>query len=98
MAYVLRGDTQIADSLCQEVLARVPPEDWSSLSTILNVCVYVYAHTGQSEKAIGIIDELMSRPSNMSLFDLLYDRGIAPLREHPRFQALIKKYEKEHAI
>ena len=51
---------------------------------------------GEKDRAIDILEELMSRPSVMSLFDLLYSKGWDPLRDHPRFKALLEKYEKVH--
>jgi non-specific serine/threonine protein kinase len=98
LTYALRGDSSIADSLCRLVLAKSPADDWSSLSTILDVCANTLSIIGEKDRAIDILEELMSRPSVVSLFTLKFNRGYDPLRNHPRFQALIEKYEKEHGI
>lgn len=97
-AHAIKGDALIADSLCGEVLAEAPLSDRRSMTTVLNMCAVVYAQTGQHERAIEILEQMMSRPSDICLFDLLFERFYDPLRDHPRFQALIEKYEKEQGI
>ncbi|MCK4606454.1 MAG: protein kinase [candidate division Zixibacteria bacterium] len=55
-----------------------------------------YAIIGQYDAAIDIIDTLLSVPADISVQVLRHHPDWDPLRDHPRFQALIAKYEKEH--
>jgi tetratricopeptide (TPR) repeat protein len=96
--YAFRGDSTKADSLCTEVLAKAPVNDQTSLSTILNFCALTYTLIGKQDEAIDILEDLISRPSNVSLFSLKYWELYDPLRDHPRFHALIKKFEKQYEI
>jgi serine/threonine protein kinase/tetratricopeptide (TPR) repeat protein len=54
--------------------------------------------TGHTDEAVSLVDSLLRIPSEISVPLLLLDKRWAPLYNHPRFQALIDKYEKEHAI
>ena len=55
-----------------------------------------YAMVGEHEAAIELLDTLLSIPSDITIPALRHDPFWDPLRDHPRFQALIEKYEKEH--
>jgi len=96
--YAMKGDSAVADSLCDQVLRQFPVEDKGSLAVMPRACAYVYILIGDEERAIDIFEALMSRPSVLTLFELLYDPGCDPLRDHPRFQALIEKYAKKQVI
>lgn len=98
LCYAIKGDSATADSLCELVFDRFPLENKGSLATMPRACAYVYIVIGNEERAIDIFEALMSRPSVLTLFELLYDPGCDPLRDNPRFQALIEKYKKEYAI
>jgi tetratricopeptide (TPR) repeat protein len=58
--------------------------------------VRVCAAVGRHDEAIDIIERILDGPSPWSIKDYLIDPRIDPLRNHPRFQALIEKYEKEY--
>ena len=47
---------------------------------------------GEVDKALDLIDELLSIPCWLSVGLLRLDPAWDPLREHPRFQALLEKY------
>lgn len=57
----------------------------------------VYAHTGETENALGLIEHLLTVPCevqvgavyNMTLNDLKWRWVWDPLRSHPRFQKLL---------
>jgi hypothetical protein len=91
-AYAMKGDSAAADSLCGQVFNKFPLEDKGSLANMPRACAYVYIFIGDEERAIDIFEALMARPSVLTLFELMYDPGCDPLRDHPRFQALIEKY------
>jgi TolB-like protein/Tfp pilus assembly protein PilF len=47
---------------------------------------------GENDRAIELLDGLMSRPSDMTVYGLKLNPVWDPLRKDPRFQALIDKY------
>ena len=55
----------------------------------------IYSRVDDSEKALDLIEELLSIPSMLSVGLLRLDPVWDPLRDHPRFQALLEKYEVE---
>jgi len=52
----------------------------------------MYAILGESDRAIEILDGLLSRPSSITLQVLNLNPIWDPLRSDPRFQALLTKY------
>jgi tetratricopeptide (TPR) repeat protein len=56
----------------------------------------VYTMVGRPDQAIETLDYLLSVPSNISVKALSVMPEFAPLRGHPRFQELLKKYEQDH--
>jgi tetratricopeptide (TPR) repeat protein len=55
----------------------------------------IYARVGEFDKALDLIDELLSIPCGLSVGLLRLDPAWDPLRDNPRFQALLEKYEVE---
>ena len=55
----------------------------------------IYTRVGETDKALDLIDELLSIPCDLSVGLLRLDPVWDPLRDHPRFQALLEKYEVE---
>ena len=53
----------------------------------------VYALTGENQKAIAILDELLSRPSDLTVEFLKLDPIYDGLRNDPAFQALLEKHQ-----
>ncbi len=58
----------------------------------------IFTMVGEYDAAIDQIEYLLSIPSWLSVPLLRLDPIWDPLRDHPRFQALIEKYEKKHGI
>ena len=57
----------------------------------------VYVMTGEYDLAIDLLEHVMSIPFDLeSVATLRLNPKWDPLRDHPRFQALIEKYEKKH--
>jgi len=52
----------------------------------------VYSILGDSDRAIEILDGLLSRPSAVTVEGLKINPIWDPLRSDPRFQALLQKY------
>ena len=58
----------------------------------------VYARVDEPDLAIDYLDSLLGVPSEVSVNWLKTAPGFIPLRDHPRFKALIEKYEKIHGV
>ena len=52
----------------------------------------IYAWTGESDEAFRLLDHLLTVPSNLTVAMLKLDPSWDPLRQDPRFQALIDKH------
>ncbi len=55
-----------------------------------------YARVGEYDKALDLIDTLLSIPSSVTVAKLRLDPYYDPLRDRPRFQALFEKYGDNH--
>ena len=55
--------------------------------------VRIYTQVGEYDTAIDRLEWLMSTPGWMTIPFLEMDPRLAPLRELPRYQALVQKYE-----
>ena len=53
----------------------------------------IYTQVGETDKALNLIDELLSIPCDLSVGRLRIDRAWDPLRDHPRFQEILEKYD-----
>jgi tetratricopeptide (TPR) repeat protein len=53
----------------------------------------VHANGGDHAKASALLETLLSEPSPVSVPLLELDARFDPLRDHPRFQALLEKYD-----
>ena len=58
---------------------------------------YAYAILGEADAAVAIFDHLLAIPCSdpLTIEFLRIDPRLDPIRDHPRFQALLKKYEEE---
>jgi hypothetical protein len=96
MALILAmaGDSSRAIEIIQGVLERKPHlmDGRNGVWCYLN-CAGVLANVGEKDLAIDIIEELMSSPSPVNAAYLKIEPNYDPLRDQPRFQALIEKYE-----
>jgi tetratricopeptide (TPR) repeat protein len=54
---------------------------------------YVYSIVGEFDKALDEIELLLSIPYSFTTWELKLSPYYDPLRDHPRFQELIEKYE-----
>jgi len=53
----------------------------------------IYAHFGDVDAAVEQFDRFLSAPAPESIHSILLDRLIDPVRDSPRFLALVEKYE-----
>ena len=60
--------------------------------TVVNLAK-IYIRVGETDKALDLIEELLSIPCAISAGLLRLDPAWDPLRDHPRFQAILEKYE-----
>jgi serine/threonine-protein kinase len=70
-------------------LHPIQSDPWSSGEDLLLDLALIYVQVGEHEKAIDIIEALLSMPSQMTQWRLKLDPLYDPLRNHPRFQKLI---------
>ena len=61
-------------------------------NTVINLAE-IYTRVGETDKALDLIQELLSIPCHLSVGLLRLDPAWDPLRDHPRFQALLEKYD-----
>ncbi len=59
-------------------------------------CAGILTMIGDHDRAIDLLEELLDAPTGISAEGLAIDPTHVALRDHPRFQALIKKYENKH--
>jgi hypothetical protein len=52
----------------------------------------IYARVGEYDKAIRLIEDLMSKPTGLGIGALRLDPAWIPLRNYPRFRALLHKH------
>ena len=52
----------------------------------------IYTMVGEYDEAIGLLEKLMSMPGALGIGTLRLDPAWKPLRDNPRFQALLRKY------
>ena len=57
------------------------------------VMAYVYTKAGEYDRACDELETALSVPSLFSAKWLRVDPLFDPLRDHPRFQALLEKYD-----
>ncbi len=73
-------------------LLPISKEAWRGSFRLLDLA-QIYAMTGEPDLAMDLLHELLASPTDaISVALLKIDPTWAPLREHPRFQSLLKKY------
>ncbi len=97
LIYSRLGEDKKAVQAARRDSANLPLSGDAFLGTVplLDLAV-TYARVGEPDEAIDLLDTLLSIPSDVTVDILKLDPKYDPLRDHPRFQALIDKYEKEH--
>jgi hypothetical protein len=62
---------------------------------VTEAAAQVYSIIGEKDRAFSLLDHLLSVPSSVTVFNLKLNPLWDPLRDDPRFQALIDKYSKK---
>jgi len=96
-AYANLGRREDAIALAQEAIEELPLTKDAYSGTILlrNLCI-INIMIGEYDTAVDILDTLLSIPSVLTVPFVEIHPGFKPLRDLPRFKALMEKYEKEH--
>ena len=74
-------------------LLPVSKEAWRGSFRVEDMAI-IYTMVGEEEKAIELLDQLLSRPYDLSVTMLNLDPTWDPLRNHPRFLSLLQKHSK----
>jgi serine/threonine-protein kinase len=72
-------------------LLPVSKEAWRGSYRVMEMAI-IYMMIGEEDKAIDLLDQLLSRPFELSVTFVRLDPVWDPLRNNPRFLALIQKY------
>ena len=93
-ALALAGDRHAA-ILEGRRAADLMPVSKDAMDGIIHVIdlAQIYTIVGETESALDLIEQALSKPSNLSVGLLRLDPIWDPLRDHPRFQALLEKYD-----
>jgi len=95
--YALQGDTIQALEVGRKGHEMLPlSKDAIEGAMVLEDLAKIYSLTGESDAAIDILDTLLRVPSHLNLIDVQQNTFYDPLRDHPRFKALIEKYENRY--
>jgi len=87
-----RKEDAIREGKLAVELMPVTKEAWKGVLRVEDLA-RVYAMVGEQDAAIDRIDYLLSIPGELSVNLLRVDPTWDPLRDHPRFQALLAKYD-----
>jgi TolB-like protein/Tfp pilus assembly protein PilF len=86
------GEKDSALAEAQRATELVPQSDAFGGPEIMSGVAEVYATLGENDRAIEVLDRLLSRPSGVTAQVLKINPIWDPLRSDPRFQGLIDKY------
>jgi len=93
-AHAILGHRQEAIRAAEEAITQHPvADDARSHPNYLWKAARVFAMLGEVDPAIDLLESLFSMPSDTSLGALATDPIWDPLRDHPRFQELLEKYD-----
>ena len=90
LAFLSEKDSALAEA--QRATELVPQSDAFGGPEIMSGVAEVYATLGENNRAIEVLDRLLSRPSGVTAQALKINPIWDPLRSDPRFQGLIDKY------
>jgi TolB-like protein/tetratricopeptide (TPR) repeat protein/predicted Ser/Thr protein kinase len=95
MTYAGLGRKEEAVRAAQEAVALVPIAKDALVGPVtLQGLAYVNSRVGEHEAALDLIEQLLAMPSWISTSLLRIDPYFDPLRDHPRFQDLLKRSDK----
>ena len=92
-----RADEAIAEAKRAVEMLPFSEDAWTGSDMIFNLAA-VYLLSGEIELALDKFEFLMTIPSELNVSGLRHYPLLDPLRDHPRFKALIRKYENAEAL
>jgi tetratricopeptide (TPR) repeat protein len=93
-SFAILGQKEEAVRAGERAVALMPTSKDALVGPNLSIeLAKIYAQVGEIDKALDLIDELLSIPSDLSVGLLRLDPAWDPLRDDPRFQALLEKYD-----
>jgi hypothetical protein len=89
----LLGEKEAAIAEATRATALLPEsKDAFEGPDVAETTARVYMEVGETERAIDILDHLLAVPSNMTVSLLKVQPFWDPIRRHPRFIDLVKRY------
>jgi TolB-like protein len=94
LTHAFAGEIEAAIREGEEALVLYPiaNDQYNYWIIVQNVC-HIYVLAGEHEAAIDQLEVLLSTPSPITTARLRLDPFYDPLSDHPRFQALLERYE-----
>jgi len=93
--YARLGQSDKAVQMAQRASSLVPVSyDALDGPNYVRNLAMVYAQAGEPDQAIELFDYLLKMPANVSASWLRFAPELSLLRENPRFQAMLEKYER----
>ena len=83
-----------AERLLELILAT---DDFSRQNNVIFSTMQIYLLMGEYERALDLLEQLLDRPNDETSFPVVkIDPRWDPVRDHPRYKALLEKYNMEH--
>jgi len=93
-AYAFSGQMNEALTLIDSVLSTKPMmKDALQGVNVIRNCLPILIAASDFETTLDLMEQILAVPSDLSLMELKSNPDFDPLRDHPRFQALLEKYE-----
>ena len=94
LAHALRGQKEEAIQAAQRAVELMPISvDAVDGPGFVRTLAAIHARFGEVDAAVEHFDRYLSVPAPESIRSILLDRLIDPVRDDPRFQSLLEKYE-----
>jgi TolB-like protein/Tfp pilus assembly protein PilF len=91
--YADLGDREAAIRQAEMAETYLPSADAWIHTTLVSGVASIYRELGEYDRAMDYLEEMLSVPTRWSAECIRIDPAWDPLRDHPRFQALLAKYE-----
>ncbi|MFH1765979.1 MAG: hypothetical protein ABIF09_17465 [Gemmatimonadota bacterium] len=94
LIYMNAGEKESAIETARAAVKRAAPEGCGGYGGVhpCQMLARALAHFGEHDEAIDLLEKMLPAPSWLTVNLLKIDPVWDPLRDHPRFQALLEKY------